>query len=146
MAWRWASPAACANEGQLPCGSCLCGGNLSHWHQHGSRREPLARASSALDKMLAGTFCFPLTSCHWCSPALSLGTSWHPAHTLQTGRFAPVSSHCGPSASPALLKMYVCTNYCSCQHFVSSCSFPLRSTLGSLLFLRCGAWAHLPGG
>lgn len=84
-------------------------------------------------------------ACPRCS-GHQLASSSSVAHTLQTGRSAPVSSYCGPSASPAQLKMYICMNYSSCQHFVSSCSFPLQSALCSLLFLRCGAWAHLPGG
>lgn len=76
---RWASPAACTGVGQLPCGSRLRGGSLSLWHRNESRREPLARASFALQKMLAGTLSFLVISCHQRSPTLSLGTGGDPA-------------------------------------------------------------------
>lgn len=145
---RWASPAACTGVGQLPCGSRLRGGSLSLWHRNKSRREPLARASFALQKMLAGRLSFLVISCHQRSPALSLGTGGDPAavwwmlYTL--GGLLPSPGCCGPSASPALLKMYVSMNY-SHQCFAFSCSFPVWPPLGLLLFLGTHSWgADIP--
>lgn len=64
---------------------------------------------------------------------------------LNPGRFAPLSWCCGPSASPALLKMYVFMNYSTCQIFVFSYLFPcgpcwVCSSLG------CRARVHTLGG